>query len=105
MKKRSGGENNTGWILHASVGAGGESGVGPFLPVRVSVAGLWIFCKISETNMQKTKFSPTTKDIALLHQLQQSGQLKLQPEFQRNSVWPRAAKAYLIDTILLHRGQ
>ena len=27
-------------------------------------------------------------------------QLNLAPEFQRNSVWPRAAKAYLIDTIL-----
>jgi hypothetical protein len=53
--------------------------------------------------MQKTKFSPTTKDIALLHQLQQSGQLKLQPEFQRNSVWPKSAKAYLIDTILNDR--
>ncbi len=53
--------------------------------------------------MEKTKFSPTTKDIALLHQLQQSGQLKLQPEFQRNSVWPRPAKAYLIDTILNER--
>lgn len=53
--------------------------------------------------MQKTKFSPTTKDVALLHQLQQSGQLKLQPEFQRNSVWPRSAKAYLIDTILNER--
>src|SRR5436190_5054097 len=53
--------------------------------------------------MQKTKFSPTTKDVALLHQLQQSGQLQLQPEFQRNSVWPKAAKAYLIDTILNER--
>ncbi len=53
--------------------------------------------------MQKTKFSPTTKDVALLYQLQQDGQLKLQPEFQRNSVWPRSAKAYLIDTILNER--
>lgn len=52
---------------------------------------------------QKTKFSPTTKDVALLHQLQQGGQLKLQPEFQRNSVWPKSAKAYLIDTILNER--
>lgn len=60
-----------------------------------------ISCRISkQMNMQKTKFSPTTKDVALLHQLQQNGQLKLQPEFQRNSVWPKAAKAYLIDTIL-----
>ena len=50
--------------------------------------------------MPQTKFSPTTKDVALLHQLQENGQLQLQPEFQRNSVWPRPAKAYLIDTIL-----
>ena len=28
------------------------------------------------------------------------GQLRLRPEFQRNAVWPPAAKAYLIDTIL-----
>ena len=46
------------------------------------------------------KRSPTTKDVALLWQLQNQGQLNLSPEFQRNSVWPPAAKAYLIDTIL-----
>lgn len=50
-----------------------------------------------------TKLSPTTKDVALLSQLYESGQLKLQPEFQRDSVWPKAAKAYLIDTILNQR--
>jgi len=33
----------------------------------------------------------------------QDGQIKLAPEFQRNAVWPRAAKAYLIDTILCGR--
>ena len=49
------------------------------------------------------KRSPTTKDIALLHQLYKDGQLILAPEFQRNSVWPRVAKAYLIDTILNDR--
>jgi Protein of unknown function DUF262 len=49
------------------------------------------------------KRSPTTKDIGLLYQLYQDGQLKLAPEFQRNSVWPRPAKAYLIDTILSDR--
>lgn len=49
------------------------------------------------------KRSPTTKDIALLWQLYQNGQLILAPEFQRNSVWPRPAKAYLIDTILSDR--
>lgn len=42
----------------------------------------------------------TTKDIGLLRQLYLDKQLNLAPEFQRNSVWPRAAKAYLIDTIL-----
>jgi len=50
-----------------------------------------------------TKRSPTTKDVALLRQLQNQGQLNLSPEFQRNSVWPPAAKAYLIDTILNDR--
>jgi hypothetical protein len=44
--------------------------------------------------------SITTKNISLLHQLYKEGQLNLAPEFQRNSVWPSAAKAYLIDTIL-----
>jgi len=47
-----------------------------------------------------SKRSPTTKDIALLHQLYKAGQLVLTTEFQRNSVWPRDAKAYLMDTIL-----
>jgi hypothetical protein len=46
---------------------------------------------------------PTTKNIALLKQLHEQGQLALAPEFQRNSIWPRAAKAYLIDTILNDR--
>src|SRR5215470_4473263 len=47
--------------------------------------------------------SITTKDIALLHQLYRGKQLRLRPEFQRLSVWPKAAKAYLIDTILNDR--
>ena len=49
------------------------------------------------------KRSPTTKDIGLMRQLFRDGQLRLSPEFQRNAVWPRAAKAYLIDTILHDR--
>src|SRR5882672_3170800 len=49
------------------------------------------------------KRTPTTKDVALLRQLHESGQLILKPEFQRNSVWPKAAKAYLIDTIINDR--
>src|ERR1700686_5668492 len=47
-----------------------------------------------------TKRSPTTKDIGLLHQLFLSKQLTLAPQFQRNAVWPRPAKAYLIDTVV-----
>jgi len=50
-----------------------------------------------------TSRQPTTKDIALLKQLFDSEQLMLAPEFQRNNVWPRAAKAYLVDTILHDR--
>lgn len=49
------------------------------------------------------KRSNTTKDIGLVHQLLETSQLRLAPEFQRNAVWPRAAKAYLIDTILSER--
>jgi hypothetical protein len=50
-----------------------------------------------------TKRSSTTKDVALLQQLYKEGQLRLAPEFQRNSVWPNAAKSYLIDTIICDR--
>lgn len=50
-----------------------------------------------------TKRTPTTKDVALLWQMHKEGQLLLSPEFQRNSVWPNPAKAYLIDTILNDR--
>jgi Protein of unknown function DUF262. len=53
--------------------------------------------------MNSTKRTPTTKDIGLLKQLHDQGQLVLAPEFQRNSVWPRAAKAYLIDSVLNDR--
>jgi hypothetical protein len=41
-----------------------------------------------------SKRSPTTKDVALLHQLFTGGQLTLAAEFQRNAVWPRPAKYY-----------
>ena len=53
--------------------------------------------------MKTTKRTPTTKDIGLLKQLHDAGQLALAPEFQRNSVWPYAAKAYLVDSILNDR--
>lgn len=44
--------------------------------------------------------SPTTKDISLLYQLYKAQQLTWVTEYQRESVWPSAARAYLIDTIL-----
>lgn len=47
--------------------------------------------------------SPTNKDVSLLQQLHKAGQLQLAPEFQREGVWPRPAKAYLLDTILSDR--
>jgi hypothetical protein len=47
--------------------------------------------------------SITTKDVGLLRQLFRESQLRLRPEFQRLSVWPKAAKAYLIDTMLNER--
>jgi hypothetical protein len=50
--------------------------------------------------MPEPKVSLTTKDVATLLQLEKSGQLKLQPEFQREGVWPKAAKSYFIDSIL-----
>ena len=50
-----------------------------------------------------TRRVPTTKDIGLLKRLHDQGQLTLAAEFQRNRVWPRAAKAYLIDTIINDR--
>jgi len=50
--------------------------------------------------MPEPKVSLTTRDVATLLQLEKSGQLKLQPEFQREGVWPKAAKSYFIDSIL-----
>lgn len=50
--------------------------------------------------MNSSKRSPTTKAISLIWQLFKQDQITLAPEFQRNNVWPRTAKAYLIDTIL-----
>lgn len=50
-----------------------------------------------------TKRTHTTKDVATLRQLHADKQLLLATEFQRNAVWPHAAKAYLLDTILSDR--
>jgi len=53
--------------------------------------------------MANTKVSLTTRDVATLLQLEKSGQLKLQPEFQREGVWPKPAKSYFVDSILNSR--
>jgi hypothetical protein len=53
--------------------------------------------------MPEPKVSLTTRDVATLLQLEKSGQLKLQPEFQREGVWPQSAKSYFIDSILNSR--
>lgn len=50
-----------------------------------------------------TKRTHTMRDVATLKQLYETGDLVLATEFQRNGVWPQAAKAYLIDTILNDR--
>lgn len=50
--------------------------------------------------MQRKKLIPTTKAIDEFLALYEDGRLDLTPDFQRNGVWPVAAKAYLIDTIL-----
>lgn len=46
------------------------------------------------------KLTPTTKTVDELTELFDKGRLDLTPDFQRNSVWPGPAKAYLVDTIL-----
>lgn len=56
-----------------------------------------------EDEARMKKRVATTKEISLVRQLFELGQLTLAPEFQRNSVWPKPAKAYLIDTILNDR--
>lgn len=45
----------------------------------------------------------TTRHVDLLRDQFDSGAINLAPEFQRNSVWPRVAKAHLIDSILKDR--
>lgn len=42
-------------------------------------------------------------DIAHLADLNKSGRIQLRPDFQRNALWPAAAKSYLIDTIIHDR--
>ena len=97
-------------------GAGGTSREAPFrepnrrteelacakCPVA-SLISLTCVHDLAQTGDEMSKRSTTTKDIGLIHQLHDSGQLRLAPEFQRNAVWPRAAKAYLVHTILSER--
>lgn len=47
--------------------------------------------------------STTVHAISLLYQLYKQSQITLAPEFQRNSVWPASAKAYLIDSIIKNK--
>jgi len=53
--------------------------------------------------MPKREVSLTKKDVATLMQLDRSRQLKRQPQSKPKGVWPRAAKAYFIDSILTGR--
>jgi Protein of unknown function DUF262 len=46
---------------------------------------------------------PTTKDIGTLFELFKDDLLMLQPDFQRQSVWSRKAKSFLVDSVLLGR--
>lgn len=50
--------------------------------------------------MPRKKLTPTTKAVGELIDLHDDGRLDLTPDYQRNSVWPTAAKAFLIDTML-----
>jgi hypothetical protein len=53
--------------------------------------------------MRKQKMTPTTKSIDDMYQLFREDRLNLRPDYQRNSVWPPKARAYLIDTVLMDR--
>lgn len=52
---------------------------------------------------RQSKRSPGDRDISILQDMHKRNQLRLAPEFQREAVWSRQAKAYLIDTILNDR--
>jgi hypothetical protein len=54
--------------------------------------------------MRKQKLTPTTKTVDDLYQLHAEGRLDLRPDYQRNSVWPPKARAYLVDTVLIFDG-
>jgi hypothetical protein len=58
---------------------------------------------LEESVAQNRLRSPGDRDISVLYEMYKLGTLRLAPEFQREGVWPQAAKAYLIDTILSDR--
>ncbi len=45
----------------------------------------------------------TTRHVDLLREQFENGVILLAAEFQRNSVWPRVAKAHLVDSVLKNR--
>jgi Protein of unknown function DUF262 len=47
--------------------------------------------------------STTVHAVSLLYQLYKQNQITLAPEFQRNSVWPASAKAFLVDSIIRNK--
>ncbi len=53
--------------------------------------------------MRKQIMTPTTKSIDDMYQLFCEERLDLHPDYQRNSVWPPKARAYLVDTVLMDR--
>src|SRR5262245_5070427 len=55
---------------------------------------------MSSTMKKRTQ---SNRDVGLLRQMHDDNQLLIASEFQRNSVWPPAAKAYLIDTVINDR--
>ncbi|MGW1344670.1 DUF262 domain-containing protein [Kribbella sp. NPDC002412] len=98
-------------ILFIGIGLEGDPGVAAtaFRPDFAVLEGrLLLDIQYGDRNLTESRNfvatrRTTTKDIGLLFQLYEEGQLKLTTEYQRNSVWPRAAKVYLIDSILRER--
>lgn len=47
------------------------------------------------------RLTPTTRSIDDLYQLFREGRLDIQPDYQRNSVWPPKAQAVFQDRLKL----
>jgi Protein of unknown function DUF262 len=54
-------------------------------------------------NPVEPRRTTTVWSVADVRSLHETGELDLAPEFQRNSVWPRRAKGYFVDSLLLDR--